>query len=102
MLKQAKTTGKMKSIICTPTREAVCLVAETTDSKGRMEEATYTVRCVTPTEDYVVQKISETGVLETYAVNMWNTTCECEGYNNGWYCRHLRMAAKLQEAKKIR
>lgn len=103
-LKTSKITAKILkgSLIVTPNKEACIFTAEIVDSRKVVSEEIYSVRCETPTEGYTVRKMDVDGVKETYSVNLWDTTCECGGFKNGYLCRHLRMVSALVKSKKIK
>lgn len=91
-----KTNGR---ITCaTPTRNGeLCLcTVEIQTSKGT-ETATYSFSAVAAGEKYEIRKHG--GDIRN--VNLWDNTCDCEGYANGYNCRHLRMVKALRAAKKL-
>ena len=91
-LKPVKTESRIVLCSCTADREACCVTVMT----GKKEEI-YRVYADTPGEGYTVKKDDA-----TREVNLWNDTCTCEGFQNGYHCRHLRMVKALRNAKRIK
>lgn len=100
-LKQSKMTGKILSCTSNPTRTACICCVETVSGK-KAEQATYIIRMDKQGERYTAEKRSETALLESYNVDIWENTCECDGYNNGYECRHLRLVTALRNAGKVK
>lgn len=93
MLKQVKTAGRILNTTTTADLESVTATVEV---EGKQE--VYIVMAITPSEEYSVRK----GTTARYTVNLWNNTCECEGYNRGFNCRHIRMTKALRTAGKVK
>lgn len=100
-LKNSKTTGRIISCEIAPSRLACNCTTETICGK-KVEVTDYTVNVVKQGEQYTVSKKVAGKVVETYITDIWENTCECEGYANGYNCRHLRLINALKNSNKVK
>lgn len=92
-MKNVKTTGRITCATVARNGE-LCLC---TVVIGK-EESIYSISARTPGEGYEVRKHG--GDIRN--VNLWDNTCDCEGYANGYNCRHLRMVKALRAKGKLK
>ena len=102
-LKQAKTKLTMKVNKVIPADEAgykvFCLsVTEHTPKGGVLvagKTKEYTIRQGAEADQFVMREVSVSG--DVNVCNTWDHDCTCDGRRNGYYCRHLKIAARMQK-----
>ena len=87
-LRQTKVTGSMTGVVRIGNLVSMMISAE---GKRNL----YEVRCESA-DTYTVTKFDKLDAVASYAVDTWNSTCTCDGWKNGFFCRHLKMVKALE------